>query len=135
MSTIFSPSRNVFFNQEWRTQYEDAGSWPSDGLEVSPDTFLEFGVGTPPLGKVRSSDGEGMPIWVDAPASSDDALAAGARQQRDVLLRISDWTQLGDIAEETKTRWAIYRAALRNVCQQSGFPREIVWPEKPVSDV
>ena len=27
--------------------------------------------------------------------------------------------------------WAQYRALLRNVPQQEGFPTEVVWPEKP----
>lgn len=131
MDALFSPSRNTFFNPEWMDQYEAAGSWPSDGVEVSEAIFLEFGIGIPPEGKVRGVDADGLPVWVDAPQPSDEELAMAARQQRDALLRDSDWTQLGDVPEETKARWTVYRTALREIGQQEGFPRGIVWPEWP----
>lgn len=62
---------------------------------------------------------------------SDAELEGLARAHRDALLLASDWTQLPDagLSEEKKALWVAYRQTLRDVPQQSGFPREIVWPE------
>lgn len=47
------------------------------------------------------------------------------------LLNESDWTQLPDVPLETKSAWADYRQALRDITEQPGFPKNVVWPEKP----
>ena len=65
------------------------------------------------------------------PKQSLEQLAAAARSERDRLLAQTDWTQATDVPQATKDLWASYRQALRDVPQQSGFPTEIVWPEKP----
>ena len=52
------------------------------------------------------------------------------RNQRDLLLAESDWTQVPDAPVDQQT-WAEYRQALRDVPQQSGFPTDINWPTKP----
>jgi hypothetical protein len=54
-----------------------------------------------------------------------------ARRRRDNELLQSDWTQLVDIPQATKDKWATYRQALRDVPQQAGFPDNIQWPVKP----
>ena len=53
-----------------------------------------------------------------------------ALQKRKELLSESDWTQLSDISVN-KTLWAEYRQSLRDITKQSGYPFEIIWPEKP----
>lgn len=53
-----------------------------------------------------------------------------AREQRDLLLQQSDWTQVPD-APVNAASWATYRQALRDVPSQSGFPDSITWPTKP----
>lgn len=58
------------------------------------------------------------------------ALATEAREKRNTLLTDSDWTQVAD-APVDQAAWAAYRQALRDVPEQSGFPDEIVWPDKP----
>lgn len=66
--------------------------------------------------------------YVPPPA---EALEITVRQQRNTLLRQSDWTQLPDVPQAIKDVWAPYRQALRDVPQQSGFPANIVWPNPP----
>lgn len=65
----------------------------------------------------------------DIPAAD---LWASARQTRNQLLAESDWTQLSDTAltSETKSAWAIYRQALRDITAQPD-PLHIVWPIEP----
>lgn len=52
------------------------------------------------------------------------------RKQRNQLLALTDWTQLPDVAIETKEAWAVYRQALRDITDQTD-PEHIVWPIPP----
>lgn len=60
-----------------------------------------------------------------------ELIAAQVRSQRDALLAQSDWTQLPDVPQAIKAKWATYRQALRDIPLQSGFPTAVVWPVKP----
>jgi hypothetical protein len=71
--------------------------------------------------------------YTPPPPPSDEELAATIREQRDYLLTQSDWTQLPDVPEATKTMWATYRQALRDITAQPGFPQDVTWPEKPTT--
>jgi hypothetical protein len=57
------------------------------------------------------------------------------REQRDQLLRESDWTQISDyalVSEEEKALWAEYRQALRDLTETYPNSEDIIWPEVPV---
>lgn len=58
--------------------------------------------------------------------------ASLVRGRRDQLIKETDWTQLPDVPDSTKTLWEPYRQALRDVPQQEGFPLNFIWPEKPI---
>lgn len=58
-------------------------------------------------------------------------LAQIARATRNELIAQTDWTQVADVPQATKDKYAAYRQALRDVPQQSGFPQNINWPEAP----
>tara|TARA_Y100001938_G_C8042794_1_gene407117 strand:- start:300 stop:587 length:288 start_codon:yes stop_codon:yes gene_type:complete len=60
-----------------------------------------------------------------------DELKERKRMERNQLLEETDWTQVGDVSDSVKTKWASYRQALRDVPAQSGFPNSITWPTKP----
>ena len=78
-------------------------------------------------------DGAWVQAWSITAASSDEVaqrtadLAQNVRATRDTLLMQSDWTQLPDSPAD-KPRWAAYRASLREVTDQPGFPTNVVWP-------
>ena len=57
-----------------------------------------------------------------------EAEKVSVRNQRDLLLAATDWTQCADISQATKDKWAPYRKALRDVPQQAGFPFDVIWP-------
>lgn len=63
--------------------------------------------------------------------TNDKALAV--RSERDKLISQSDWTQLNDspISGTKQTEWGNYRQALRDIPQQTGFPWNVNWPNKP----
>lgn len=83
--------------------------------EPRPEPFYQYDVSTK--------------AWVD-PRSVADLLFI-ARIDRDELLAQTDWTQLPDVPDTTRTKYQAYRQALRDVPQQSGFPTDIDWPTKP----
>ena len=68
----------------------------------------------------------------ECPESERDAAFAGmVRADRNNLLKGTDWTQNSDVPEATRTLWAPYRQALRDVPSQAGFPYNISWPSLP----
>ena len=60
-----------------------------------------------------------------------EAFAGMVRADRNNLLKGTDWTQNSDVPEATRTLWAPYRQALRDVPSQAGFPYNISWPSLP----
>lgn len=54
------------------------------------------------------------------------------REQRNQLLKDSDWTQVEDTSAN-KAVWAIYRKALRDITTQEGFPFNVTWPDIPTT--
>ena len=66
-------------------------------------------------------------------AEYDTVLAASARQKRDRLIATTDYLVTPDypIESDRLAKVKIYRQALRDIPEQSGFPRTITWPEKP----
>ena len=65
---------------------------------------------------------------------STDRLASITRAQRNTLLSQSDWTVLVDapLTPEKQQEWIDYRQLLRDVPQQEGFPRQVVFPTRPL---
>jgi len=59
--------------------------------------------------------------------------AKEARAKRDRLLADSDWVTIRatDTGTPVPAEWQTYRQALRDLPQQTGFPKNIDWPEKP----
>lgn len=66
-------------------------------------------------------------------AEYDTVLAVSARQKRDRLIAATDYLVTPDypIEPDRLAKVKVYRQALRDIPEQSGFPRTIAWPEKP----
>jgi len=52
------------------------------------------------------------------------------RIKRNKLLAETDWTQMPDVPDSTKTKWASYRQELRDLPNKSGFP-DVDMPTQP----
>jgi hypothetical protein len=63
-------------------------------------------------------------------AQKDAEQAKSVRDQRNLKLSESDWTQVAD-APVDKAAWATYRQELRDISKQAGFPWDITWPVAP----
>lgn len=55
------------------------------------------------------------------------------RNERDRLLKDSDWTQLADapLSETSIAAWKVYRQTLRDIPQEYPTPDDVQWPEIP----
>ena len=62
-------------------------------------------------------------------AGANDRAAAEVREKRDALLAACDWRASSDVT--MSDAWRTYRAALRDVPSQDGFPNSITWPVEP----
>lgn len=69
--------------------------------------------------------------WVQVPTVA--TLEIRARARRDELLAASDWviTRAFETGGPVPPAWANYRAALRDLPAQPGFPGAISWPIPP----
>tara|TARA_B110000196_G_C20532118_1_gene380469 strand:- start:60 stop:464 length:405 start_codon:yes stop_codon:yes gene_type:complete len=53
-----------------------------------------------------------------------------ARGHRDRILKQIDWTQGADVPENIKSKYSVFRQALRDITSQSD-PENITWPDEP----
>jgi hypothetical protein len=109
---------------------------------LSDETLAEYGLvsvqrtAAPDVDALTHRVRETSPVlqgggWVQQWAVEPYADAADrVREERNRRLAASDWTQVAD-APGDKTAWAAYRQALRQLPEQAGFPRSVVWPAPP----
>jgi hypothetical protein len=66
-------------------------------------------------------------------AQKDATQAESVRNQRDQLLKDTDWRVIKALESNIPQDfdWAAYRQALRDVPSQAGFPWDIQWPVEP----
>lgn len=66
-------------------------------------------------------------------AQKDAAQAESVRNQRDQLLKDTDWRVIKALESNIPQDfdWAAYRQALRDIPSQAGFPWDIQWPTQP----
>ena len=103
--------------------------------DTEPEFFTRWVHTTPesPDNVGDKSTGIGSIAIVLTDAEYDTVLAASARQKRDRLIAATDYLVTPDypIEPDRLAKVKIYRQALRDIPEQSGFPRSITWPKKP----
>lgn len=123
---VREPQYNVFGSVDLLVTFEGIGEVPFTATDTDPE----------PHGRElyqNAINGDYGPIaaYEPPPPPSEEELAAMIRDERDRMLRASDWTQLPDVPEATRNLWASYRQALRDVPQQPEFPDSVDWPDPP----
>ncbi|WP_426785262.1 tail fiber assembly protein [Rahnella variigena] len=137
---VYSPLTNGFYPRELREVYDDAGSWPDDGVAVSDVVYREYQTFPPPEGKVRVAGNDGLPAWADIPAPSVAELKAEATAKLSALMAkanaaiapLQDAVDIDDATDAERaslTAWKKYRIAL-NRLDLSAAP-DIAWPAYP----
>ena len=103
--------------------------------DTAPEFYTRWVHTTPesPDNVGDKSNGIGSIAIVLTDAEYDTVLAASARQKRNRLITATDYLVTPDypIDPEKLAKVKTYRQALRDIPEQSGFPRSITWPEKP----
>ena len=110
-----------------------------------PEGYVIVGTVPPPVFGSNEKVAPGLPVkqgdrWVQSwnitPMTPEeiqqryDAQAAQVREERNMRLAASDWTQLPD-APVDYSAWVAYRSELRTLTEQSGFPFDVQWPVQP----
>jgi len=116
------------------------GVTPANSILVGPwSSFVTLpvpdGADQETLGVTYDSETQTYTFTTD-PAkvqAKTEAKWTSLRAQRNQLLTASDWTQGNDspLSTESKSAWATYRQALRNLPDVTSDPSNPVWPSVP----
>lgn len=70
---------------------------------------------------------------VPVPEPTNKELAIIVRGNRDAKLSETDYLVVPDypISEENLDEVKVYRQALRDITEQTGFPKDVIWPNLP----
>jgi Phage tail assembly chaperone protein len=109
--------------------YYTTGGIPNDVNDHCVRVPVPEGVDYTCSKAVKADDGT-ISIVSD-PVKVSEKQWAQVREQRNLLLARSDWTQLPDAPSENKDAWLVYRATLRNIPETQTDPTNIIWPEAP----
>jgi len=82
-------------------------------------------------GLVALTDEEESALVAERAAEANEHPSKEVRNERNLKLAETDWTQMPDYNGSNKSAWATYRQSLRDVPAQSGFPNDITWPSEP----
>ncbi len=99
---------------------------PADVVEVTPAEHMALMVGQN-AGKLIVPGEGGKPVLIDHPAQTPEIAWMVARRRRDALLRGLDWTQLPDVPEALKEKYAAVRQRLRDLPTLEKDPTAIDW--------
>ena len=121
-------------NDITRAWFESSGNVCMES-DTEPEFFTRWvntPAGSPDNVAPKDADVRDIAIYL-TDAEYDTVLAASARQKRDRLIAATDYLVTPDypIESDRLAKVKIYRQALRDIPEQSGFPRTITWPEKP----
>ncbi|HAU4302332.1 TPA: tail fiber assembly protein [Citrobacter freundii] len=137
---LYDAVTNAFYPIALQADYEAAGMWPENGVEVNEETFAEFQ--KPPLGKVRVAGDDGYPAWADIPPPTHEELISisdAEKQSRideaNEHINSKQWpgkAAIGRLKGDALTQyglWLDYLDALEAV-DTSSAPN-IEWPTSP----
>lgn len=141
MKSVYSPSQHVIYNSSFYEDYQLAGTWPADGIEISDEDAITFNGRNEPTGKMLDYQ-NGNLCWVDRPAPTltKEQLVSQAEQKKASLRATADaeisWRQdavdAGMATEDegkALSAWKIYRVLLMRI--STSTDPDIKWPELP----
>src|SRR5690606_1536764 len=78
----YSATTNSFYAGSLRADYEAAGTWPADAVEVYGEVFAEFSAPSP-AGMQRVGGPDGLPMWAPVPPLPADQRRKAAKDAID----------------------------------------------------
>ncbi|MCL8153509.1 MULTISPECIES: tail fiber assembly protein [Enterobacter] len=137
---LYDAKTNAFYPLSLRADYEAAGTWPDEGVEVEDGVFKSFQ--SPPAGKVRVAGSDGYPAWGDIPPPTHEELVTTAEVEKQSLIdHANDYMNgkqwpgkaaMGRLKDSEKVQynaWLDYLEALE-IVDTSTSP-DITWPDPP----
>ena len=111
------------------------GEHGSTSPNNSPNTFLKYSElaqwcnSNKAMIVDRGDYYEAVPV----PEPTNEELARNVRAIRDVKLAETDYLVFPDypISEESLAEAKAYRQNLRDITEQAGFPKDVIWPDVP----
>lgn len=141
MKYAFSASESVFYPYAFKEDYDAAGTWPSDGVDVEEDLYSEF-TAPAPAGKQRGADDKGYPAWIVIPPLTPKQLTEQASIEKQLKIGAANeymngkqWpgkAAIGRLKGEYLDQynlWLDYLDALEAV--DVATAPSIEWPTKP----
>ncbi|EBU8196927.1 phage tail protein [Salmonella enterica subsp. enterica serovar Sandiego] len=135
----YSPSKNMFYPDQMKQVYIDAGIFPADTVEVSDDVWLEFAGNHPPDGKQRAAGSDNMPCWVDIPLPDIDDV------RRRKHTEINTWRNTQENAnyvfQFNNHNWDYGKATQERLslsvqmAKQNKLPEGFIWTDADNNDV
>lgn len=121
---FYSPTTRGFYSDDI---HKTPAERPEDCFEIEEQQLRNL-LDAQEAGQLISWDAETKEFKTSPPLITMMSI----RMSRNVKLRNSDWTQMLDVPEATRSKWAAYRQELRDLPQQfEGRPSEVVWPDAP----
>ena len=134
---VVEPSDNgwICYNVESREEVTAAvenGGWEMSQEQISK-IFGQYVNYASPLTTKVSDDGKTVEFERPSDVDLNNDAVIMAKDKRNLLLSETDFYFCSDypLDSEKKEVLARYRQALRDITKQSGWPRDIEWPEKP----
>ncbi|EAV2253163.1 tail fiber assembly protein [Salmonella enterica] len=84
---VYSAKSNSFYFSDFKSDYENAGTWPDDVIDVDDAVYVEFAANEPPAGKMRAGGDDGLPTWVDIPEPTPDQILESNIRTRTKLMQ------------------------------------------------
>ena len=123
--------RNITCSEgDIKYQYNPQIEYYIEGIFSSTEYYIvnDIPIQLPPLPNEYSIFDYNTKQWVDSRTNETEWNLVIEKRYK--LLVNTDWTQMPDVAIATKSEWATYRQALRDITTQSD-PFNIVWPVPP----
>lgn len=111
---------------------EGVADWQAQRVDLETGALVDWQPPAPSDDAMRTWGWDAQARrWQPTPTTA--AIAAEVRAERDQRLAACDWVSLRalDLGQPVPQAWAAYRAALRAVPDQPGFPRLVAWPDPP----
>ncbi len=140
MKIYFSKNTTAFYADSLKLEYDAAGTWPDDAVEMTNEEIAVYQGQSAPTGKVLGADKKGRPVWIDSPPLTKEQLIEQAEAQKQSLLAeaniaiapLQDAVDLDMATDEEIAQlkaWKIYRVYLTRV--DTSLAPDIDWPKKP----
>ncbi|MDK2633501.1 tail fiber assembly protein [Pantoea stewartii subsp. indologenes] len=138
---IFSAKNNAFYPVALRSDYERAGSWPEDGIEVEDKVFKQFS-GLSPEGMHRSAGENGLPFWENLSPTTKEEKVETAKNQKKFLINTAidfinskQWAgkySLGRLSDDEIKRYNLWLNYL-DTLEEMDIKEDssIIWPDSP----